>query len=642
MRPAAGGHKDAPGWSMISAMAGRGRLLAILALVGAVAVLVGVRVLSDPAGPGGGEAGDPAPVTTPTPTTASPGAGDTDGIRFTDVTEEAGLAVDHSDEALFGEQAMTAGMAVADVDADGDLDVLLTRVGATDALLLNDGEGVFSDGSQEAGLTTVAEPVQGSSAAAFADVDADGDLDLFTTGAGTNGNTLWVNEEGRFTDRTAERGLGDLPAVAEGELAQMHGASFADPDRDGDLDLVVTHWDDGIATGLADDRAGEVTGADDPNGSAVCARAEWLRRNGFPRSSEAPPNRSRLYRNDGTGTFTDATASSGIDFGQVIAFTPTFSDVDGDGWEDLLVTGDFCTSRVLRNTSGDTGGLTFADVTATVGVGTDENGMGSVVADVDHDGDPDWFVTSIGWSVEDGRSEEARDFGYGVSGNRMWLNDGDGTFRDATDDLGLRWGWWGWGAAIEDFANNGDLAVAMTNGYDIGGTVEEPDDPTSFEAFAWRTANDPTRFWVPAEDGYLEASGAVGIEETGLGRALVAFDMDRDGDLDLLEARFGDTPRMWRNDSPARHWLTVRLDDPGTPGNRSGLGARVVVVPEGGEPRTDWVHTQGSYESQVPAEAHFGLGDAGTARVEVTWPGETTPQVLEEVAADRVQVVTRG
>lgn len=593
------------------------RVVPIVAFVGVVAAFVGVRLAVSDDGPEPARDGSAAGATS----TTVPAA-DTGGVRFTDVTERAGLAEVHSRTDLTGESAMTAGAAVADVDGDGDLDLYLTRIGRPNRLLLNDGQGRFTDATDEAGVPGT-DP-DGSSAAAFADVDGDADLDLVVTGAGAGGNVLYLNDgDGRFRDATAGSGLDDLPGLPDGRLPQAHGVTFADYDRDGRLDLLVTHWDDVIPAALADPAASELR--PDEDGSLVCARADWLAERGFPRVEGSPENRGRLYRNEGGGRFRDVTAELGLPFREVMGFTGSFVDVDGDGWEDLLLTGDFCTSRVFRNVEG----ASFEDVTEAAGVATDENGMGSVVADLDGDGSPDWFVTSIG-PVGDELAPLTLG-GFGSSGNRAYLNDGDGTFTDATDRLGLRNGGWGWGAAIEDFGNDGRPSVVMTNGYSVGEEREGAGTPL----------DDPMRYWQPDGDGYVEVSAAVGLDDTGLGRALVPFDMDRDGDLDLLVANFGAEPRLYRNDTPARHWLTVQLDDPGTPGNRSGIGARVVVTPEGGDPVTRWIIGGGSYESQVPTEAHVGLGDAASTRVEVHWPGAAEPQVLDDVDADRVLVVRR-
>ena len=605
-------------------MTSRRPLLPILALVAVLAALVGVRVWGGDSGAEDASSG----TSSTTSTTASPAAGRTGGIRFTEVRAGAGLAIRQCTEARAGESAMTSGAAVADVDGDGDLDVYLTRIGRPNALLLNDGHGHFSDATARSGAGGP-DPAQGSSAAAFADVDGDGHPDLVLTAAGRGGLTLLHGDgHGHFTDVTATSGL-DLPPLPAGVTdAQLHGLTFADYDRDGHLDLLVTNWDATIPAALADPSASAVTAGAD--GSLVCARAGWLRAHGFPRAAGSPPNRGRLFRNDGTGRFTDVTASVGLPFDHVLGFTGSFQDVDGDGWPDLLLTGDFCTSRLLRNEAG----RRFVDVTDAAGVGTDENGMGSVVRDVDGDGRADWFVTSIG-PVSGARRDPALPASYGDSGNRLYLQADAGRFTDATDRYGVRDGGWGWGAAIEDFGNDGRLEVVMTNGYDLDGTGARG---------GRREAVDPMRFWIPQASGpMLEGSGAVGLTDTGVGHALVPFDADGDGDLDLLVARSGSTPLLYRNDTPARHWVGVRLDDPTHPGNRQGIGATVVVTPDGGRPVTQWVRTDGSYESQRPADVHVGLGRRrpGPVRVEVTWPDGGPPQVLEGVVVDRVVVVTR-
>lgn len=604
-------------------MDARRRLVPVVAFVGIIAALVGLRLASsDEDGGAAGGATEQAPDGT---TGGDASLVDTAGVRFTDVTRGSGLDELHSETGLTGESAMTAGVAVADVDGDDDLDIFLTRVGLPNRLLLNDGAGRFRDVSEFAGVAAIGAD-GGSSAAAFADVDGDGDLDLVTTAAVAGGTTLALNDgTGRFIDATAGSGLDDLPALPDGRFAQMHGVTFADYDRDGRLDLLVTHWDEAVLGALADPAANEIRPDDD--GSIVCARADWLAERGFPRSADAAANRGRLYRNEGDGRFADVTETLGLPFDQIMGFTGTFVDVDGDGWDDLLVTGDFCTSRIFRNVEG----RNFSDVTATSGVATDENGMGSVIADLDGDGLPDWFVTSIG-PVGDEPAPLTLG-GFGSSGNRLYLNDGTGAFTDATDRLGLRNGGWGWGAAIEDFTNDGRLSVVMTNGYSVGTEEEGAGTPH----------DDPMRFWMREGAAFAEVSAQVGLEDTSLGRGLVAFDMDRDGDLDVLVANWGAQPRLYRNDSPARHWITVQLDDPGTPGNRAGVGARVVAMPEDGDPATRWILGGGSYESQVPPEAHFGLGDAPRlARLEVHWPGTTEPQVLSDVDADRVLVVRRS
>ena len=553
------------------------------------------------------------------------------GISFLDVTAEAGLDQAHSDEQVDSAPGMTSGAAAADVDGDGDIDLYLTRIGKPNALYLNTGKGTFRDGTEEAGVGGA--PTQGSTVGSFADVDADGDLDLYVAGAGTTPDTLYVNDgSGHFHDEAAARGLALPPLVVAETGANVHGVTFADPDHDGDLDLLVTQWDTALLTAAPAPARGSA--------KSVCAAADALRAKGFPRAPGSEPNRARMYRNDGTGHFADVTSEVGLRLDQIIAFTPQFVDVDGDGWEDLLMTGDGCTSRLYRNV----GGTRFEDVTAAAGVGTDENGMGSVVRDIDGDGRPDWFVTSIAYPTEGGTCP-ARALFTGCSGNRVYRNDGGMRFTDVTDELGLRNGWWGWGAAIEDFGNDGRLQVAQTNGYRESFSI--PDDGTDPQrTYFDRFVDDPMRFWITGPDGaYVDAASQVGLDDTGVGHALVPFDYDGDGRLDLLVADTSAPPRLYRNESPDdRGWLRVRLDDPTRPGNREGLGARVAVTPrKGATPVVGWIDTAGSYETRRPADLHVGLGeDAGpVARVEVWWPGEPEPQVIEDVEPDQTLVVTR-
>lgn len=614
------------------------RVVAAVVSVAAIAVLVGIRVLGDDTDPAADDGASAVTTTTiavegflddePSGATAA----DLDGIAFTDVTVEAGLAAAQSAVELPADMSMTSGAAVADVDADGDPDLYVTRVGLPNSLYRNDGDGTFTDIAAEAGLDRAAPAggYQGSGAAAFADVDGNGCLDLYVAGAGNGTQSgeaaLFVNDcAGRFTDETAARGVA-LPPTTANLGAQGHGVTFGDYDRDGHLDLLVLHWDPAFLGG----NAGQVAFEQHPDPESLCERAAANRAAGSDRTSSAGPNRSRLFRNDGTGRFTDVTATVGLPLDRIAAFTGEFVDVDDDGWDDLLIAGDFCTSALFRND----GGTGFTDITEAAGVGTDENGMGSVVRDVDGDGRPDWFVTSIGARTGSAGCT-TRSGNTGCSGNRLYLNRGDGRFDDATDELAVRHGWWGWGAAIEDFGNDGRLSIAQTNGY-------YGEDPPRD-----RFVTDPMRLWVraPGSDAdapFTEAAEAAGIRANEVGHALVAFDHDLDGDLDVFVANFGAAPVLLRNDAPEdRHWVTVRLDDPSRPGNRAGIGAKVRVT--GGDTEvTGWIGTAGSYESQRLPELHVGLGDADAdVTVEVWWPGADQPQ-RAEVPVDRVATITRG
>lgn len=560
-------------------------------------------------------------------------------LRFTEVSADAGLDETHSDLGLFGEQAMTAGVSAADVDRDGDVDLFLPRVGKPNGLYLNDGSGSFTDVGVEAGVGGPDDGF-GASAGAFLDTEGDGDLDLFVTGTGQRGNALYVNDgSGSFTEESAERGL-VWPAVADTQLgSKHHGVSVADVNRDGFLDLLVLQWYSEVYNAEAFEVASAQQGWDEDYAPGSCESAAAFEAAGFPKQQGAPQSRSALFLNNGDGTFADATERWGVPTDGVVAFTGVFADFDTDGWQDLAIAGDGCTSRLLRNVNGER----FEDVTDASGVGTDENGMGAIARDVDGDGLVDLFVTSISFSLEEG--EECPVTGFsGCSGNRLFLNNGDFTFRDATDEYGLREGDWGWGTVVEDLDGNGSPEVVQVNGMQFR---EPSDDGVEFR-YQDRFLEDRSRLWASAEGSYHDVAARVGIRDDGVSHGLVTFDMDSDGDLDILIARANETPLLFRNDgaddSP-NAILAVDLVDPTNPANRWADGSRVVVTPaEGDEALVARVGTSGSYESQLPPTLYFGLGEheGPVARVEVHWPGATEAQVFTDVPTDRPATLTRS
>jgi len=483
-------------------------------------------------------------------------------------------------------QVMTGGAAVADYDNDGWSDLLVTRYRDTDLLFRNRGDGTFEDASQRAGIDVVAP----SNGAAWGDIDNDGDADLYISVADEAGdplrNLLYVNSgDGTFSERARLWG-------ADLEVPNWHSGfsvCFGDYNRDGWLDIHTCQW--------------AVTG---------------------------PGNRSVLLKNTGhPGGFLDVTAGAGVEMWHdpeaggapeftTQAFTSRLSDIDLDGWPDLVVAGDFGTSRLFWNKRDGT----FADGTEQARIGGEENGMGLAVGDYDGDGLPDLFFTSI----YESRRPDVPILGWGVSGNRLYRNRGDRVFEDTTDISGVRDGGWGWGAAFFDYDNDGDLDLAMTNG---------------FETDRWETETpfntDPTKLWRNDGGTFTDVSTSVGITDTGTGKGLLVFDYDKDGDVDLFIVNNSGAPILYRNDlSNGNHWLRVKPR--GRYSNRDGIGAVVTIMPGDDAPAQHREISGGShYLTQSEKIAHFGLGAsaAPVQLVTVRWPSGIE-QSFSNIAVDQV------
>ncbi len=333
---------------------------------------------------------------------------------FVDVTQAAGLYQTGWDQsqhvAVCGYEILAGGVAAADYDADGYVDLFVPVLYDADQLYRNQGDGTFVDVAATAGLDHDGATTTG----VWLDLEGDGDLDLYILDIGTAPARLYVNDgTGVFTEEAQVRGVDiGLPPVG---CSYHYGVSAADVDGDGDIDLHTSQWQ------IHPDFVGD---------------------------------RSRFFINDGSGFFSDGTAASGVDLHDRAAFTANFGDFDRDGILDLAVSADWEESGLYMGL----GGGIFDEVTQAAGVGTDENGMGGDLADFDQDGDLDWFVTAIYDDRPCGGS-------WGCTGNRLYVNDGSGVFTDGTTAAGVREGSWGWGAAFLDFDNDGDLDLAETNGF---------------------------------------------------------------------------------------------------------------------------------------------------------------------------------
>ena len=465
------------------------------------------------------------------------------------------------------------GLTVGDLDGDGWADLLLL------------GQHTFRFRRQErqGGLVVFPEDTEGrfddldlrrAVAATAADIDDDGDLDLFVQRWQAEDLLLLNDGSGHFVDGTEAAGL-------HGAL-RTQGASFGDLDGDGDLDLFV--------------------GGYGPKPSDA-----------FVEEGMEQADASRLWVNQGDGTFVERSELIPAQTHDGYTFTGVWQDVDSDSRAELFVVNDFGWARPGRMFWGRGDGLELDEDDIT-GISVPFAGMGFAVGDVNRDGQPDFFQTS--WKATS----------FLLSGTGRWFESAAarGLLVNVDEEENVNQ-IFGWGTDFGDLDNDGDLDLIA--GY--GRWSEWPSK--RFQRDAW---------WIQDDDGVFHDTPALHErDERGPTRAVVAYDLNDDGTLDVVKRVLGEPVRLRPGRCLDRGWLRLRLRQPAP--NVRAVGSKVEVVADG-EVWTAWTHAGGVglYASE-PAEVHFGLGDLDTVEsVRITWPDGTT-DTLTDVSTRAYLEVTR-
>ncbi len=578
--------------------------------------------------------------------------------------DRTGVAFENrlTEESLVENQMRTngSGVALADVDGDGRVDIYLARLDGPNALYRNLGDWRFEDVTASAGVEAAD---RFSTGATFADVDGDGDPDLLLTALG-GGVTLFVNDgRGAFEPRT-DAGL-------ESDAGSMSMA-LADIDGDGDLDLYVTNYKRASVLDLyppeARDFASTVrrtdTGYEVVPEFAPHYELQW-RGNEVRRLEKAEPD--RLYRNLGDGRFQAVAFGEAFRDPEGVPVDPApgewglaarFGDLDGDGDADLYVCNDLHSPDRLWLNDGQGG---FREIDPLALRTTSASTMAVDFSDIERDGDVDiftldmWARSSRRQKTQDPVARVERALPGEVGGtqqvphNALQVNRGDGTWAEIANQAGVEASGWSWSALFVDVDLDGFEDLLIPNGHIRD--LMDADTQRRIRTTAprdWRRnllLFDP----LPLVNVAFHNLGGRRFEEVGVawgfgrdpdvshGGALA--DLDGDGDLDVVVNRLGSPALLLRNETAAPR-VAVRLR--GRPPNTRGIGATISVRAAGLPEQTKELAAGGGYLSSSEPLAVFALGGAGGAEIEVRWPSGRHSRVRVEGPNRLIEVDESG
>ncbi|MEE8584616.1 MAG: CRTAC1 family protein [Acidobacteriota bacterium] len=582
---------------------------------------------------------------------------------FRDATSQAGLQQEggppDGDSAQAGQlrfawiQRLSGSIAVADFDNDYFEDLL-----AADArqvrLFRNRGRGRFEDVTSSAGL----EGLSGVQVALFADYDNDGDKDLFIGRLLRSDQLFRNNGDGTFIEVTGQSGLPSGGCCTT-------SASWADYDNDGDLDLYVGRY--------LDPRIDSPRALDSANGLT-----------------------NRLFRNQGDGTFSDATQAAGLRE-RGLCLATAWGDADGDGWADLYVANDFGPDAFYRNQ----GDGTFSDVTLESGLYRYGSSRGVFWADLDNDQRLDLYLSRVRsadawmasaptlrglllgrlrqrhwrkdipqfWRVWHDLGDLSLAFDEAAMGNRLWQNrfpeqpqQTEGavfSFRDVSWDSGANPPGWFFGAAAGDFDLDGFLDIYAAGGWHQELTLEGSlsADPATDPPLQ---APQEMGFFDPGYESSLLLAGGIqrnrllrnnrngAFNEIGIpagaalksaGRGVALADFNNRGRLDIaVRSEGGGLTLLLNSLKGAGNWISILLA--GVDSNRDAVGARVTLR-VGEAVQTREVSLGQGYASQSSMRLLFGLGEEEMVdEIVVFWPATRKEQRFEQVPANRLLLIS--
>ena len=557
-----------------------------------------------------------------------------------------------------------SGLAVGDVNGDGLPDLFVCGMETANALYLNQGNWKFKDVAEESGVACSGWRLSG---AVFADVDGDHDMDLVLTSLMDGRNFMFLNDgKGRFTENLRVKWVYNPRG---GSVS----VDLADVDGDGDLDMYATG---SVRVYMVQELGSEQVlkirrkGIEDLEAHRTPSAKFFEYYGIYPDESGLPNVRptyieDHLYLNDGQGGFNPVSDLDErfMDYqGQRMkrprdpSHEALFRDVDDDGDPDLYVTSDF--SNPDRLWINDGRGRFKQSHPLTIRR-TSYFSMGFDYSDINRDGHLDFLTTDML-----SRSHKLRKTQMGnmpttestigqfvnrtqIMQNTLQLNRGDGTWAEIAQLAGVHASEWSWGVAFTDVDLDGyeDLIVAtgMTRDFmdadttaHFGNRAEAPRE--NFPKLAtqnalFRNQGDLTFKYVSDDWGFIEKAVSGG---------LIQADFDGDGDLDLIFNNWKTPLEIYRNETTAPR-IAVKLLGRGTNTQAIGTKVRLLGGPGGSAPMEHEVHVGGGYASGSESLVVFGSGEKREGlSLEIIWrhKGTLHRTLIQDVKPNHMYTVT--
>ena len=507
---------------------------------------------------------------------------------FSDVTITGGFSEVSIMTDLFG-----SGASVADFDNDGDLDFFVgTEFGLTNRIYENIGSGQFQEVASSLGVSSTFR----NRSALWLDYNGDNLYDIVLVGDCRGLDDSCVNRAEITLYKQLPSGNFELVNNSGLSFGQKYslpnvsnlmfigGIAAADINNDGWLDILVTAWDS--------------------------------------RFANSGGTKMTMFLNNNGSSFTDITSTSFPNHNDASRFQPIFHDFDDDGLIDIYISIDFTANEFWHNK----GNNVFEEIASDIGCANAFNEMGLTFGDYDNDGDFDMYATNISRiDPEEGNQR------HNILLKNNWSQNNSLGFTEQSNTLGIDESGWDWGTTFFDANNDGWLDLATTNGYDLEGWLP-----------------DQSKIWLNVEGlTFSDISNASGFNDTEQAASLVAFDMERDGDLDLLQTikvRGNDMRplRLLQNNysstTNANNYLVIKPRMNGN--NHFAIGAVVKITYDNGTTGMRLITAGTSFYGQEPAEAFFGLADNLIVdEVRVEWP-DNTVTVVDDVLTNQVITIT--